>query len=286
MKIMKRRDVIKALSAGIIGLGIAPEMLFREAGAASGGIPENIDRHLKDYLYKMEHFDEPSEDDYLLNGKEYNTFRSALMRLRRLQQLVGYGNFLLLNFDRGLRLARRYPVVGGFSGDEIRFMEKMFYMDGGQYGFLGQKPMKNITDRIRREDVIKIPVSGNFLYKGLSHETYKKIRRRVGKQVILTSGVRGVMKQFLLFLNKAFENSGNLSLASRSLAPPGYSFHGSGDFDIGQAGLGALNFTGRFTGTEVYKELSDLGYLKLRYPRGNRMGVRFEPWHVMLKQDV
>lgn len=90
------------------------------------------------------------------------------------------------------------------------------------------------------------------------------------------------MKQFLLFLNKAYKNNGNLSLASRSLAPTGYSFHGIGDFDVGQAGLGAKNFTDQFTKTEVYRRLGELGYLKLRYPDENLEGVRFEPWHIKI----
>ena len=88
------------------------------------------------------------------------------------------------------------------------------------------------------------------------------------------------MKQFLLFFNKAYKNNGNLSLASRSLAPPGYSFHGIGDFDVGQVGLGAANFNKIFTNTEVFKRLNALGYIKFRYPDKNLLGVRFEPWHI------
>ena len=102
----------------------------------------------------------------------------------------------------------------------------------------------------------------------------------------MTSGVRGMMKQFLLFLNKAYANNGNLSLASRSLAPPGYSFHGNGDFDVGQSGFGSLNFTAQFTETAVFKRLADLGYLKLRYPKDNLLGVRYEPWHIKVSEDI
>jgi D-alanyl-D-alanine carboxypeptidase len=87
-------------------------------------------------------------------------------------------------------------------------------------------------------------------------------------------------------LNKARKNNGNLSIASRSLAPPGYSFHGNGDFDVGQVGFGAANFTERFANTEVYKKLNELGYLKLRYPQKNLMGVRFEPWHIKVSTDL
>jgi LAS superfamily LD-carboxypeptidase LdcB len=94
--------------------------------------------------------------------------------------------------------------------------------------------------------------------------------------------VRSVIKQFLLFLNKAYRSKGNLSLASRSLAPPGYSFHGIGDFDVGQTGFGPYNFTARFVTTPVYQMLKERGYLKLRYPAGNLLGVRFEPWHIKI----
>jgi len=43
-----------------------------------------------------------------------------------------------------------------------------------------------------------------------------------------------------------------------------------------------LNFTEQFTGTEAYRRLVDLGYLNLRYPRDNMLGVRYEPWHIMV----
>jgi LAS superfamily LD-carboxypeptidase LdcB len=52
---------------------------------------------------------------------------------------------------------------------------------------------------------------------------------------------------------------------------------------VGQVGYGLANFTARFTTTRVYKILSDLGYLKLRYPQDNLLGVRYEPWHIKLK---
>jgi len=69
-------------------------------------------------------------------------------------------------------------------------------------------------------------------------------------------------------------------MASRSLAPPGYSFHGVGDFDVGKKGYGIDNFTEKFTKTDVYKKLNDLGYIRFRYHQDNYLGVRFEPWHI------
>ena len=90
----------------------------------------------------------------------------------------------------------------------------------------------------------------------------------------------------MLFLNKAYKSNGNLSVASRSLAPPGYSYHGVGDFDVGQVGFGADNFTARFTSTEVFKKLENLGYINLRYQKDNLLGVRFEPWHIKVSSNI
>ena len=90
------------------------------------------------------------------------------------------------------------------------------------------------------------------------------------------------MKQFYLFLSKAMRFDGNLSLASRSLAPPGYSYHATGDFDVGQKGFGGGNFDESFITTSVFKELTKLGYVEYRYGRDNLLGVRYEPWHIKL----
>jgi len=89
-----------------------------------------------------------------------------------------------------------------------------------------------------------------------------------------------VVKQIYLFLNKAAEVDGNLSLASYSLAPPGHSYHAVGDFDVGKRNFGVKNFTEEFAKTDEFKRLSDLGYLVIRYPQNNSFGVRYEPWHI------
>lgn len=282
---MNRRDFLKTLAFGLIGWGITPELLAQNTVFPPGTFSEILDDYIRDYLHKMKQFNESHKNDIYIEGALYKNFESTLMRLRRLVQLVGYTNFQILSFDDGIRIARKYSQVGKFDKEETGFMEKLFYTEVKRYGFFGQKPLKEITCRIRKEDVVKVPYTGNYLYRGVPLDTYKKIKQQVGEEVILTSGVRGIIKQFFLFLNKAYKSNGNLSLASRSLAPPGYSFHGNGDFDVGQAGFGVLNFTEHFTATEVYKRLTDLGYIKLRYPRENLLGVRFEPWHIRVTLD-
>jgi len=282
---MERREFLKSLAVGLIGVGLGGEAL---AKAAKGQTvtAEKYDDHIKDYLSKMRNFYKPHKDDVHLTREEFLVLKSCVKRLKNLQRTVGHGNFYILNLDGAIKIARKYSRVGPFTRAELDFLEKIFYEDSIAYGFLGEKPLKRITDRIRRRQVVKVPGTGNYLYKGVPLETYQRIKRDVGDQAILTSGVRSIMKQFLLFLNKAQRTEGNLSLASRSLAPPGYSFHGVSDFDMGQVGLGIANFSLRFMGTDVYKRLRDLDYISLRYPEGNLLGVRFEPWHIRVYPDA
>ena len=242
--------------------------------------PGNHDDQIKDYLHKMKNFSKPHVDDVCLDQEKYLLLKSLVQRLKRLQETAGHGNFCLICLDDALRIARYHSSVDRFSRLELDFMEMIFFEDMTHIGFLGKKPVENLTHKVDRRKVVKIPGTGNYLYKGVPLETYNEIVKDIGEQAILTSGVRSVIKQFLLFLNKAYKSKGNLSLASRSLAPPGYSFHGIGDFDVGQIGFGKYNFTKSFTTTKVYKNLEKLGYINFRYPQNNYLGVRFEPWHI------
>jgi len=286
LKKVTRRGFLKASVTGVLSAGLAPSALAQIAKASARNRTANYDHFIKDYLHKMKNFNVYHTGDIVLSRPDFNLLKSSTKRLDRLRRTVGHGNFHLLSFDDALKTARNYSRVGGFSKAEINFLEKIFYEDASRYGFFGQKPLKTLTDEISRRNVVKIPYSGNYLYKGQPVVTYEHIKQTVGDQVILTSGVRSVMKQFLLFLNKAYNHKGNLSLASRSLAPPGYSYHGVGDFDVGQVGFGAANFTERFITTDVFSQLKDLGYLTLRYPQDNLLGVRYEPWHIKVHAKV
>jgi len=283
---MRRRDFLKAIVGVVVGAGFAPEILAEIAKIPPTTSSENYDPHIKDYLYKMRNFNVHHHGDICLERREFDLLKSCVNRFEQVQQTVGHGNFYLLSFDEAISIARNYSRVGEFTRAELDFLEKIFYFDASHYGFFGDKPVKNITDRVKKREVLKIPYTGNYLYRGTPLQTYKGIIKGVGEGVVLTSGVRSVIKQFLLFLNKAYESEGNLSLASRSLAPPGYSFHGIGDFDVGQFGLGPDNFTERFTTSPVYKRLNEQGYVTIRYPVDNLLGVRFEPWHIKVDSQA
>lgn len=279
MKLMKRRDFLKTLAVGATVVGMTP---ITKANARYVPTPHSPPKmredELESYLRRVRSFNEDYEGDIFLDSEKFKLLESSLIRFKRMQQVVGFGNFYLLSFDEAIKIGRRYVTVGAFSVAELNFLEQIFYERATLYGFYGEKPLKNLTDQIPKREVVK--VSGNYLYRGKPLEVYRKLQKQVGDKMILTSGVRSVIKQFLLFLDKAYASGGNLSRASRSLAPPGYSFHGISDFDVGQKGYGLYNFTERFVTTDVFKQLKKMGYLSLRYPRDNMLGVRFEPWHI------
>ncbi len=150
------------------------------------------------------------------------------------------------------------------------------------YEEIGAFDPAELTHRINQNEVEKIGGSGHYLLKGDSLNQYQLIHKDVGEKPLLTSGIRNVVKQMHLFLSKTRQSNGNLSKASRSLPPPGYSFHGIGDLDVGKIGLGEANFTVDFSNTEEFQRLITLGYVDIRYTDTNRCGVRYEPWHIKI----
>ncbi|MCP4766194.1 MAG: peptidase M15 [Gammaproteobacteria bacterium] len=218
--------------------------------------------------------------DVILSPAQRIAFDSALARLRRLQKYVGHGNFNIIGWDQSLKIARSRDALGAFTHSELELIEELFFTDAKTLGFYGDKVVATLSASIAKRDIVKIPRSGHFLFKGSSTATFDKIRSDLGDSVVLTSGIRSVVKQIYLFMNKAEQVDGNLSLASFSLAPPGHSYHAVGDFDVGKKGFGRKNFSEAFAQTDEFKRLIDLGYLDIRYPQENPFGVRYEPWHI------
>jgi D-alanyl-D-alanine carboxypeptidase len=229
---------------------------------------------------KVRFFESEFTDDIRLSESEWTVLESVVVRLRRVQKVVGHGNFNVLGFDDALKFAKRYNSVGEFTKAELAFIEKVFFTQASDYGFMGKKVTNDLTSKIAKSKTIKVPHSGHFLFKDESLSYYEKLKADIGGSIILTSGIRSNVKQIHLFLSKASVSNYNMSKASRSLAPPGHSFHGIGDFDVGRVGWGYNNFTDQFAQTEEFKRMQDLGYVQIRYTEGNSLGVRFEPWHI------
>ncbi len=221
-----------------------------------------------------------ARSDVILDGASLKAVAALSTKLHRARKIVGYGNFNLLGFDDLLRIGKSYSKVGALTPEEIALFESLFYENASSYGFYGEKVLTSLTSEINERETLKVPYTGHYLYRGRAQETYEQIRRDIGDSVILTSGVRSIVKQMDLFLTKIVRSRGNVSVASRSLAPAGYSYHGIGDFDVGKVGMGTRNFTSAFAHTDEFKRLMDSGYIQIRYTRDNPFGVRYEPWHI------
>lgn len=246
----------------------------------------NLDTYIQDQLVLDHKQCRDFSDDVLhknpviAHKDERRLLCGISLKLKQTQKLIGYGNFNLLGFDELLKIARTYPKIGAFSKEELDYIEKIFYIEATKYGFYGKKVTHELSDNIKKKETLKIAYSGHYLYQGEPNELYKRLQKEIGPSIVLTSGVRSVVKQLDLFLYKTQKLEGNYSVAAHSLAPPGYSFHGIGDFDVGKVGLGYKNFTSAFAHTAEYQSLQKLGYISIRYPQDNPFGVRFEPWHI------
>ena len=218
--------------------------------------------------------------DVFLSPSEFATVSTLNSRLKRLKAFVGFANFNLISYYQALYYGRNYSKIGAFTQKEIGMMERLFDENPNDYGFFGERTCMNLDHKVSKKDVEKIPYTGHYLYKGKAEEDYKKIISDVGDSIILTSGVRNVVKQMSLYVNKIYNCGGNMTKATTSIAPPAYSYHTISDFDVGRKGWGYKNFTADFAYTDEFEQMTKLDYIGMRYSKNNTDGVRFEPWHV------
>ena len=221
-----------------------------------------------------------SSSDVYLQRDEFRLIQSINQRLKRVKRYVGYAHFNLITFQRTLFYARNHSAIGAFTKQEIAFIDRLFYEDPSRYGFFGKKTCENIDNKIASRDVKKIPRTGHYLFNGKAQDDYKRIIGDVGSTLILTSGVRNVVKQLSLYVNKIYNTSGNMTKATIQIAPPAYSYHTVSDFDVGKKGWGYKNFTADFAYTREFVQMKKLEYIGMRYNKNNKDGVRYEPWHV------
>jgi len=223
-----------------------------------------------------------NSNDIYLKGEELKLFLSAKRKIRAIKRYVGYGNFNIISFDEALKYMRHSSKLEKFTKKELDFIEKIFFDDPKKYGFYGRQTVFKLTNKINKNKVVKIPHTGHYLYKGKPQKDYMRLVKDIGDTLYLTSGVRNVLKQMDLYFSKIHKLQFNISLASKIIAPPAYSYHSISDFDVGKKGLGIDNFSIRFATTKEFKRLRKLDYIAMRYTINNKDGVRYEPWHIQV----
>lgn len=221
-----------------------------------------------------------TNEDLYIAKKDYEVFQSVRNKLKLVQRHIGYGNFNVISFDTMLAISKRASNIEEFTKDEIAFLEFIFYYNPSTHGFFGDRISRNITETIDKKLITKIPHTGHYLFKGKAEKTYYEMTNDVGDSLTLTSGIRSIIKQTKLFLDKINSTNGNITQAAVSLAPPAFTYHSIGDFDVGKKGFGYANFTSKFANTDEFKKIQKLEYVDVRYTINNKDGVRYEPWHI------
>ncbi|TGG90812.1 MAG: D-alanyl-D-alanine carboxypeptidase family protein [Aphanocapsa feldmannii 277cV] len=107
--------------------------------------------------------------------------------------------------------------------------------------------------------------------------------RRDGVGIYPLSGFRDLSLQEALFFDLMAERNQDPDERSRVSAPPGYSEHHSGyAVDIGDTDRPSLDLSESFEQSPAFGWLARNAarfHFYLSFPRGNKQGVTYEPWH-------
>ena len=113
----------------------------------------------------------------------------------------------------------------------------------------------------------------------------KAAAREDGIRLAIVSAFRSFERQVGIIQRKIAEGQSVRQILAFS-APPGYSEHHTGcAVDIGTEGCDELEeiFEASAAFAWLRKNASRFGYF-MSYPRGNKHGYRYEPWHWMYRQ--
>lgn len=183
---------------------------------------------------------------------------------------------------------------------EKGFVRKVFGIEPEELGFEGPHHGEE-----EPQNLVRVDEDGEQLFPRDALADFDKMmdqmRTDIGKELTMKSGYRSPGKQaYLFFYHLADTETGSgfsLYDNARRIAMPGYSEHGSSttpafDFSLegedellGRQSGAAMSDEERaafIEGTEEYRWMrmnaQRFNYY-LSYPRGNELGVDFEPWH-------
>lgn len=182
---------------------------------------------------------------------------------------------------------------------EFSIVEKVFAINPETYGFKGPYlGLETVPDFDSFIKVDKQPYSykGENKYTNVQHiprHVYFAYRSmadamssELGRPLIIESGYRSSAYQVIVFLDVLKSYNFDLQKTAQRVAVPGYSEHGlSTSLAIDFQNIDGLPSEDSPTGFETTQEYDWLiknahkfGFF-LSYPKDNRYGVKFEPWH-------
>lgn len=131
-----------------------------------------------------------------------------------------------------------------------------------------------------------IVADGSIKLRQAAAQAYQQMEaaaRQDGVILVPISGFRSLTDQDYLFFGKKAERGQVAAERAKVSAPPGYSEHHTGyAVDIGDGNVPATNLSESFENTSAFRWLkanAAFHSFEISFPKGNKQGVSYEPWH-------
>ncbi|HEY9705787.1 MAG TPA: M15 family metallopeptidase, partial [Allocoleopsis sp.] len=107
--------------------------------------------------------------------------------------------------------------------------------------------------------------------------------RKQGINIVPISGFRSIAQQKQLFFEVKAQRGQTTEQRALVSAPPGHSEHHTGyAVDVGDGNVPATNLNTNFENTRAFQWLKNNAAFysfEMSFPKNNRQGVSYEPWH-------
>lgn len=131
-----------------------------------------------------------------------------------------------------------------------------------------------------------ITADGSIKLRKAAAKAYQEMQaaaQQEGVSLVPLSGFRSLTDQDYLFFGKKAERGQVAAERAKVSAPPGYSEHHTGyALDIGDGTVPAMHLSPDFENTPAFKWLkanAPFHSFEISFPKNNKQGVTYEPWH-------
>ncbi|MBE9162277.1 MULTISPECIES: D-alanyl-D-alanine carboxypeptidase family protein [Microcoleaceae] len=135
-------------------------------------------------------------------------------------------------------------------------------------------------------DLVNVTSDGGIKLRKAAAAKYQEMANAAAASGIYfapISGFRSVEDQQHVFFDVKAERRQNATKRAEVSAPPGYSEHHTGyAIDIGDGSAPETNLSQSFDNTQAFKWLeanAPAFSFEMSFPKNNRQGVSYEPWH-------
>ena len=136
------------------------------------------------------------------------------------------------------------------------------------------------------KDLVSVTPDGSVKLRTSAAAKYQEMANAAAASGIYfapISGFRSLQDQQHVFFDVKAERRQNASKRAEVSAPPGYSEHHTGyAIDIGDGSAPENNLSPSFENTQAFKwlEANAVAFsFEMSFPKNNRQGVSYEPWH-------